>query len=77
MDLDGHELQLSKGKVKSIGKEYNERISGDAAVVVAFSAERHARKVWRLASELASHAGRQTVQEEDARLADEILRGDL
>lgn len=77
MDLDGHQLKLSKGKVKSLGKEYSERISGDAAIVVAFSAERYIRKQWRLASELASHAGRQTVQEEDARLADEILRGEV
>lgn len=77
MDVDGHELKLSKGKSKRVGKEYSERISGDAALVVAYSAERYMRKHWRLASELASHAGRETVMEQDARLADEILRGEV
>lgn len=72
-DIDGHDLKLSKEKVKLLGRDYSSRISDDAALFIAYVAERQIREHWRLANELCNHAGRSTIMEEDARLAEELI----
>lgn len=72
-DKDGHDVQLSKNKVKDIGRRYSDRISDDAAIQVAYEIEKKAEEIWSTANELCEHAGRSTVMEEDVRLAVRIM----
>lgn len=71
MDISGHDLSLGQANVKRIGRRVheNERISGDAARLMAYFLENEAEDMWRAASEAAEHAGRKTVQEGDIRVA--------
>lgn len=71
MDIDGHDLRLSKGNVKRIGRSCheNERISGDAAKLMAMYLEEYAEEMWSVASDAAEHADRKTIQEEDVHMA--------
>lgn len=68
-DETGHSIQLSKGNLKSIGHEVNDRITDDAVIHMSVVQQEHMKEVWRTAKVLARHAGRQTIKEEDVRLA--------
>lgn len=72
-DVSGHDIKLSKNRVKGIGKRYSDRITDDAAVYVAYWLEKEAEDLWKVAKELSEHAGRKTVMEEDIRLAEKIM----
>lgn len=69
MDKTGNQLSLSKRSVKSIGHEFTERITDDAANRVCYQLELAAQDVFRDAQLFANHAGRMTVKEEDILLA--------
>lgn len=68
MDKNGNDVRLSKGAVKSIGHEFSDRITGEAVLRVIDEEEYRMRKVFQLASMVASHAGRETVKEDDVRM---------
>lgn len=64
------ENYLSKGRVRRIIREkYNTRISGSAIDALAEQTNMYIDNVVGGAVELASHAGRKTVQGEDIKLA--------
>ena len=71
-DKSGHQLKLSVNKVKAVGHQIHDRISDDAARQMAHSEEDRIKKKWRLAKVMAEHAGRQTIQEEDVRLVENM-----
>lgn len=65
----GHSIRLSKNNLKNIGHEVNDRIRDDAVIYMAVEEQERMKEVWRNAKLLARHAGRQTIKEEDVRLA--------
>lgn len=75
VEYDGHELTLTKGRVRTLGQERADRISEDAILRVIYEEEQRIRQVFQMARELADHAGRATVQEDDIRLAFKYMEG--
>lgn len=74
MEVDGHDLTVSKNKVKNIGKSHTgNRVAGDGAIYAALYAEEEIRELFSLAAELAEHADRKTIMEQDVRKAAKIM----
>lgn len=74
MDQKDKEFQLSKGNVKKIGHRVNGRITDAAVLKVVAEEENGIEDVFEAAREFADHAGRETIKEEDVRMAYKYLR---
>lgn len=72
-DINGHDLTLQKGRIKSIGHEITGRISDDACLQVAMKEEVRIRRVFEKANQLANHADRKTIRDVDVILAYELM----
>lgn len=69
MEKSHEELELSYRKIKDIGHRVNGRITNDAAKRIALEEEKRVENVFETARRFAQHAGRETITEEDVRLA--------
>lgn len=69
MEKKNKDFQLQKGSVKKIGHRVSGRVSDDAVLRVIMEEEERMMDVFVVAKELASHAGRETITEDDVRLA--------
>jgi histone H3/H4 len=77
-DINVDDIHVSKSTIKRIADTANvHRMTDDAAVRVAFQYEVSVMSELRVAKELASHAGRQTVKEEDLILAERMKEAGL
>lgn len=74
MDRDNNKQSLRKGAVKSVGHQVADRITDDAVLRVIYEEEYRIKQLFRYSKMLARHAGRKTVQEEDVRLAYDLMR---
>jgi len=72
-DRDGSDIELSKRNVKAIMHEHSERVSDDAAIQMAYEAERDIHRKARAAKLIANSNGRQTVKEDDVRIVNNII----
>lgn len=63
------DVQLGKHNVKKIGHRVVGRIRDDAVTRVIYEEEKRIEKIFEEAQRLAQHAGRETVTEDDVRLA--------
>lgn len=77
VEKNGHELNLTKNSVKGVIKdETNTRVTGDAVLQVMAIEEERIRSLSRAAKMIADNAGRKTIQEQDVRVAEQIMKGE-
>jgi histone H3/H4 len=72
-DFDGNDVDLSIRSVKNIMHNINGRVSDDAALVLAYRAQREIMNMTKAAQVVANGKGRETIKEEDVREVEEIL----
>jgi histone H3/H4 len=72
-DVNGNDIQLSKRNVKTIMREFTDRVSDDAAIRVAYQSEQRIMKKTRAAKMVARQNGRETIKEDDVRLVENIV----
>lgn len=72
-DRDGNDVELSKRNIKDIMHEHSDRVSDDAAIHMAYEAQRDIHRKSRAAKLIAQSNGRETVKEEDVRLVSNIV----
>jgi histone H3/H4 len=72
-DVNGNDLTLSKRQVKEVMREHSPRVSDDAAIRVAYEAQRQVSKTAMAAKVVANSHGRETIKEEDVRVVQEIV----
>jgi len=74
MDVDGHDLSLTKTSVKGIVKdETGDRVSGDAILYIMMLEEERIRQIADAAQKVKDQSGRATIQEGDVRAAVQIM----
>lgn len=76
-EYNANDLGLGKTSVKNIAREVADRVSDDAVLRVMYQEENRIKEKFRLAKIVAKRAGRQTVREDDLRVVEQILEGEL
>lgn len=77
-DIGADDIHVSKATIKRIANTAGvHRMTDDAATRVAFQYEVEVMSELRVAKELASHAGRETVKEQDLILAERMKEAGL
>lgn len=71
------DFRLGKRSVKNIAHEVADRVTDDAALRVMYQEEKRIKEKFRLARIVAKRAGRETVREDDLRVVEHILDGEL